>query len=330
MRQYRDLRVQTSFHSSHNVRFLSLLGPPMQDFLGKTGARALKATVLTIGYAFVAVFAWIVYVLSIRFVRTSLPYYGEPLSFGWAAHLLAGVWLLTNVCGYYILCVFTGPGLAPKGDPASRAAAHDQYLKDSHQFKRTPYCRQCGIIPPPRASHCYFCDGCVLEMDHHCPWVLGCVGYNNHHYFIVYLVYCVIGTAYVAAVSTPMMADMAYLESVRPFHQDDVRASLVISTVTGSLLLLFGGFHVYLAMTNQTSLDSFEAKLCSSTSAAQVKLRSYNKGVNENLRNLFGTSWGSGCWRLLIPCRIVRPPHPICSPCDPEGEPGVNSHLLAI
>ncbi len=33
-------------------------------------------------------------------------------------------------------------------------------------------------------------------MDHHCPWVGGCVAYNNHKFFLQFLVYTSVGCLY--------------------------------------------------------------------------------------------------------------------------------------
>ena len=49
------------------------------------------------------------------------------------------------------------------------------------------YCYRCKRIKPPRAHHCRHCATCVLKMDHHCPWVGGCVGARNHKFFFHFL-----------------------------------------------------------------------------------------------------------------------------------------------
>jgi palmitoyltransferase len=49
------------------------------------------------------------------------------------------------------------------------------------------YCYRCKRYKPPRAHHCRHCATCVLKMDHHCPWVGGCVGARNHKFFYHFL-----------------------------------------------------------------------------------------------------------------------------------------------
>ena len=45
------------------------------------------------------------------------------------------------------------------------------------------YCGQCEMMRPSNAHHCYECDVCVLDLDHHCPWTGKCIGAGNQEKF---------------------------------------------------------------------------------------------------------------------------------------------------
>lgn len=49
------------------------------------------------------------------------------------------------------------------------------------------YCADCQLPKPPRAHHCSICGQCVMNMDHHCPWVASCVGMCNYRYFVLFM-----------------------------------------------------------------------------------------------------------------------------------------------
>merc|ERR1719183_2347208 len=57
------------------------------------------------------------------------------------------------------------------------------------------HCKWCLKYKPDRCHHCRVCNTCVLRMDHHCPWVYNCIGFRNHKYFFLLLVYATIDLA---------------------------------------------------------------------------------------------------------------------------------------
>jgi len=57
-------------------------------------------------------------------------------------------------------------------------------------------CMRCETYRPPRAHHCRICKRCIRRMDHHCPWINNCVGERNQRYFIQFLVYVGVLSAY--------------------------------------------------------------------------------------------------------------------------------------
>jgi len=60
-------------------------------------------------------------------------------------------------------------------------------------FKR---CDKCLVVRPPRVHHCSVCKGCIMRMDHHCPWINNCVGQFNQKFFILFCLYCFFGCLY--------------------------------------------------------------------------------------------------------------------------------------
>ena len=45
------------------------------------------------------------------------------------------------------------------------------------------YCIKCQIKKEANSKHCFFCDKCIKEFDHHCIWLKKCVGKKNKKYF---------------------------------------------------------------------------------------------------------------------------------------------------
>ncbi|CAC5426412.1 Coiled-coil domain-containing protein 186,Palmitoyltransferase ZDHHC16,Palmitoyltransferase ZDHHC16A [Mytilus coruscus] len=115
-------------------------------------------------------------------------------------HLIFGHWLLVNVVFNYVMAAFTNPGNPPYEVPET-----------------VSICKKCISPKPPRTHHCSICNKCVLKMDHHCPWINNCVGFYNHRYFFLFIVYLFIGAIYVCAVGYDSFKEHFYGEKEYPF-----------------------------------------------------------------------------------------------------------------
>jgi len=119
------------------------------------------------------------------------------------------------------------------------------------------FCQKCKQLKPPRAHHCSICDRCVLKMDHHCPWVGGCVGFENHKHFLQFLFYTFIGCGYTSAT----MGRLAFTEDYQFFKNYNVDQSYIM---TGSVLALSLSIailvllvsHIYMVFANQCSVEA--------------------------------------------------------------------------
>ncbi|KAG0061159.1 palmitoyltransferase for Vac8p [Linnemannia elongata] len=67
------------------------------------------------------------------------------------------------------------------------------------------WCDLCQIVKPDRCHHCKECDQCVLRMDHHCPWVNSCIGYNNLKFFYLFILYASLLAIWVISTTTPIL-----------------------------------------------------------------------------------------------------------------------------
>ena len=60
------------------------------------------------------------------------------------------------------------------------------------------FCRVCGVVRPPRTSHCRETDRCIEKWDHYCPWVGTAVGRRNYRFFVSFVISTVCLAACVA------------------------------------------------------------------------------------------------------------------------------------
>lgn len=108
--------------------------------------------------------------------------------------VLISVYLTGLVIVSLVLTKVTDPGVLPRRTRSEEdekmekklktAAVKSKYTKEYLSSEKTifvgphnskivlKYCHTCHLWRPPRASHCRDCDHCVLQFDHHCPWVV--------------------------------------------------------------------------------------------------------------------------------------------------------------
>ena len=125
---------------------------------------------------------------------------------------------------------------------------------------KSRYCKKCRCLKPDRSHHCSSCGRCVLKMDHHCPWLATCVGLHNYKPFLLFLVdtslFCwlcffVSGTWVWAAI----LDDERMREGIRVVN---TILLAVLGGIIGLVLSGFTGWHIYLAVTGQTTIESLE------------------------------------------------------------------------
>lgn len=126
--------------------------------------------------------------------------------------IIFGNWLLINVIFHYYMGVTTPPGF-----PTSNCL----------MFNDVVICKKCDSPKPPRTHHCSICNKCILKMDHHCPWLNNCVGFYNHRYFFLYMVYMTLGSLFLITFGANIVfTEVLYKEEDPVGHPVKVNTSL--------------------------------------------------------------------------------------------------------
>lgn len=92
--------------------------------------------------------------------------------------------LYTFVSLTYIKCLLSDPGFA----------------LEQHEENGIEQCTYCEKRHGVYYSYCTTCKECVLLMDHHCVWMVNCIGFGNLKVFIQLLAYVWMLTLYLLVV----------------------------------------------------------------------------------------------------------------------------------
>lgn len=215
---------------------------------------------------------WAIYVeVQVSFIGSS----------GWLSYLRAALGILlyglANVS--YTIAVFTPPGspVDPRTNNGGRrhgggyeglptyedddpSMPTDMSTVTAKSTGKPRYCKKCRTVKPDRTHHCSTCKKCVLKMDHHCPWLATCVGLRNYKAFLLFLVYTSLFCWTCFGVSAVWV--WAELVDQMSMAQGWAVVNTILLAVLGGIIGLvlsgFTGWHIYLAFTGQTTIESLE------------------------------------------------------------------------
>ena len=82
----------------------------------------------------------------------------------------------------FIIIILINPGIPER-------KYYIKYIKNKNENEHQLKCKKCNIIVPKsfKISHCYYCDICTKEKDHHCPWTGKCIAKNNLKIFYIFI-----------------------------------------------------------------------------------------------------------------------------------------------
>ncbi|XP_023772983.1 probable protein S-acyltransferase 14 [Lactuca sativa] len=239
-------------------------------------------------------------VVGVSYYAVVLSIYGPALTSGGLDSLIALVVLimfhilLVMLLWSYFSVVFTDPGGVPpnyrpivdeeRGETDRLTGSEFNPLTTPDPTNsRIRYCRKCNQIKPPRCHHCSVCGRCVLKMDHHCVWVVNCVGAQNYKYFLLFLFYTILETSLVTLSLLPYF--IAFFSDGEVAGSPSTLATTFLAFVLNlAFALSVLGFlimHISLVAGNTTTIEAYEKK-------TTPKWR-YDLGRKRNFEQVFGT-----------------------------------------
>ncbi|KAK2196694.1 Palmitoyltransferase [Babesia duncani] len=191
----------------------------------------------------------------------------------------------------YFSCVFTNPGEVPNTSEwamDTRDAIDTMHiLCETKKSGARRHCKWCCKYKPDRTHHCRVCGNCVLKMDHHCPWVNNCIGWRNHKFFILSLLYGSMVCNIIAILLYPQFRRVIR-NSVVPMKDRILIAFGESSSIFFSVLCtVFTLFHLWLICEGFTTIEFCEKR---SYSRMFVETSIWSNGIYYNICAAFGKS----------------------------------------
>uniref|UniRef100_A0A0N4ZJ77 Palmitoyltransferase n=1 Tax=Parastrongyloides trichosuri TaxID=131310 RepID=A0A0N4ZJ77_PARTI len=206
---------------------------------------------------------------------------------------------------FFSACYY-GPGYLPKGwEPIPS--------KNKNKLQKCP---RCEGYKAPRSHHCRKCNACCMKMDHHCPYINNCLGFSNHKFFLLFMIYAIVGCFYSVCISSVYLydayiiltADDDFIFDQHSFtHLSFSNVACAISNFGLALavdialsILLF--VQMKAVITNKTQIENFIcAKMFHSETLNENEKQSYpyDLGWKENLKQVFCHGLkpkGNGIW----------------------------------
>jgi hypothetical protein len=109
--------------------------------------------------------------------------------------------------------IWSKPDLVPLGDPSvekkeittSWLGQYDAYICD---YEGMPlWCDKCHNWKPDRTHHCKELGRCVRKMDHYCPWAGGIIAETTHKFFMQFVFFGALYTAYLWIVTAVFLGE---------------------------------------------------------------------------------------------------------------------------
>lgn len=111
-------------------------------------------------------------------------------------------------------------------------------------------CSSCKEVKPARTHHCQICNRCVFRMDHHCPWVNNCLGHENLRFFLLFMLYLMLGSLWYSLTILSIWDHHIYVE-----YHGELSFLLILNCTLFSCLVFFNLWNWWLAAIGMSTIE---------------------------------------------------------------------------
>ncbi|CDW90669.1 dhhc zinc finger domain containing protein [Stylonychia lemnae] len=115
----------------------------------------------------------------------------------------------------YLLSWIVNPGYLGK-------KIDGEFMLLLNKFDPNSLCPFCEVVQNPQSKHCYACNQCIEEFDHHCFWTNNCVGRRN---ILIYNMFLTFLTTFLTSLIVSVMIRMLLNMIIQLFKKDGEKSN---------------------------------------------------------------------------------------------------------